>query len=337
MEIFGLEVENSQLEQALTRAYRQEFGIRDYEIEFHSEIPGRRLARVTLFLQTVSGIKSLEILVKECSEHELVVLSIANKLLSYSSPRVVLYRPAAKGMWVFLENIPTWVDIGGEGRTNENMLDGLYEIHRVFFDDAQALLDSFNVFTVVTKETLLSGVLRALQDVDEICSDHIVAELFRDWEKVREKVNSKLDTLDELDFPMTLLHGSYYPNTVRGMRDEENRFHVIAYDWQYSAIGWPQIDLALLLDRVDLIAESQNQKGPSPVLLERYWTRLQEEFGRVDYVQFKRVYEICYLYRALPLIRWWAKGFIARPAQAPGRAVLEIEMKLNKIIGGKSE
>jgi len=337
MEIFGLEITNETLERALIKAYHQDLGIRDYEVEFSSEIPGRRLAKVTLFIQTASGVKSMEILVKECSEHELVVLSIANKLLPYSSPKVILYRPAAKGMWVLLENVSKWVDIGGESRTNESMLDGLFAIHKVFFDNVQALLDNFNVFSVVTKETLRSGVLRALQDVDEIRSDRVVVELFEDWSQVQESANSKLSSLDKLDFPMTVLHGSYYPNTVRGMRDAEGRFHVVAYDWQYSGIGWPQIDLALLLDRLDLIAESRGQKGPSPVLLERYWTRVHEEFGRVDYDQFKSVYEVCYLYRAVPLIRWHAKNFAAHPSQGPGRAVREIKMKLDRIIGKESE
>jgi hypothetical protein len=337
MEIFDLEIVNKELEQALTKVWRQELGIRDYEITFHSEIPGKCLAKVTLFLQTVSGVKTMEILVKESSEHELVVLSIANKLIPYSSPKVILYRPAARGMWLFLENVSTWIDIGGRERTNERMLDGLYEIHRVFFDDVQALLDNFNAFSVVTKETLRSGVLRALKSVDEIRFDRVYQRLFEDWGEVQESANSKLDSLDKLDFPMTVLHGSYYPNTVRGMRDEEGRIHVVAYDWQYSGIGWPQIDLALLLDRVDLIAASQGLESPSPVLLERYWTRVHEEFQRVDYDQFKCVYEICYLYRALPLIRWWAKNFVARPLHEASRAVNEITMKVEGILGKKNE
>jgi len=337
MEIFGLEIANDELERALARVYRQELGIRDCEIELHSEVPRQRLAKVTFFVQTVSGVKSLEVLVKESSEHELVVLSIANKLLPYSSPKVILYKPAPMGMWVVLENVSTWVDVGGKERTNESMLDGLYEIHREFFGNTQVLLGSFNVFTVVDEKTLRSGILRALQDVDELCSDHVVAELFGDWTEVLATVSSKLDALPDLDFPFTLLHGSYYPNTVRGFRDAEGRFHVVAYDWQYSAIGWPQVDLALLLDRVDLIAESQGQQGPSPVLLERYWERLQEEFEDVDYMRFKNVYEICYLYRAIPLIRYWARKFIAHPSREPGQAVREIEMKLGKIRGRESE
>jgi len=169
MEIFGLEIADNVLERALAKAWRQDLGIRDYEIVFHSELPGRRLAKVTLFLQTVAGVKTMEILVKESSEHELVVLSIANKLIPYSSPKVILYRPAVRGMWLFLENVSTWVDIGSRERTNERMLDGLYAIHRAFFDNVQALLDNFNAFSVVTKETLRSGILRALKDVDEIC------------------------------------------------------------------------------------------------------------------------------------------------------------------------
>jgi hypothetical protein len=333
MEVFGLRITDEELGHALARSYQEELIVRSCNIEIHSDFPPRRLAKVDIHVQTAQGLKQLEILVKEGSRHELVAISLANKVLPYSSPKVILYKFFPNGAWIFLENFSTWVDVGGKERTYERMLDGLYTIHRVFLDRTDALTSNFNAFPTVSGEQLRASINRTLNDLDELRGNHIVSGLFVDWRAIREKIDERLSNVKVLSFPMTLLHGSYYPNTVRGLIDSENRFHVVAYDWQYCGIGWPQIDLALLLDRLDVISRSRNQKEPSPVLLGRYWMQLGEDFRDLEYTQFRDVYEFCYLYRALSLVRWWLKGFIASPIKEPGRAVLEVETKFDRILG----
>lgn len=334
MEVFGLRIADEELGYALARSYQEELIVRSFEIEIHSELPTRRLAKVDIHVQTAQGLKHLEILVKEGSRHELVALSLANKVLPYSSPKIILYKFFSNGAWILLENFSTWVDVGGQGRTYERMLDGLYAIHRVFLGHADTLTSNFNAFSIASGERLRASARRTLDDLDSLRENHIVSGLFERWGDIREKIVERLSAAKALSFPMTLLHGSYYPNTVRGLTDSEGRFHVVAYDWQYSAIGWPQIDLALLLDRLDVIFGFRGEKGPSPVLLGRYWMQLGEEFRDLEYEQFRDVYEFCYICRALPLVRWWLKSFIANPTKEPGRAVLEVEVKFNRILGG---
>jgi len=331
MEVFGLQISDEELGGALVRVYQQELVVRSYDLEIHSELPTRRLAKVEVYVQTDGGVKNLELLIKEGSRHELASLSLANKVLPFSSPRIILYKFFSNGVWLVLENIATWVDINSPERTSERMVDGLYAIHRVFFEGVDILSRNFSIFPATSEEQLRSSISRTIADIEKLHSNTIVADLFETWPAVKACIDNCLATLP-LNFPMTLLHGSYYPNTVRGLLDSEGRVHVVAYDWQYAAIGWPQIDLALLLDRLDVIAMYQDQRGPSPVLCERYWIQLSEEHPTLDFEQFISVYKFCYIYRALHLIRWWTKSFIGHPTREPGRAVLEVKIKLEKIL-----
>lgn len=331
MEVFDLRISDEELGGALARVYQQELVVRSYELEVHSELPTRRLAKIEVYVQTAEGIKELELLIKEGSLHELAALSLANKALPYSSPRVILHKLFPNGAWIVLENISTWVDVNSPERTSERIVDGLYAIHRAFLGSVDVLSSNFSIFPTTSEAQLRASISRTLTDIEELRDNKIVADLFETWPAVRECIDDRLSS-SELDFPMTLLHGSYYPNTVRGLLDSEGNVHTVAYDWQYAAIGWPQIDLALLLDRLDIIARYQDQRGPSPVLCGRYWMQLYEEYPELDFERFISVYKFCYIYRALHLIRWWTKGFIAHPSREPGRAVLEVQIKLEKML-----
>ncbi len=331
MEVFGLQISDEELGGALSRVYQQELAIRSYELEVHSELPTRRLAKVEVHVQTAGGIKRLELLIKEGSRHELAVLSLANKILPFSSPRMILHKFFPDGVWLVLENIATWIDVNSPERTSQRMVDGLYAIHRVFLGSVDVLSSNFSIFSVASEEQLRASISRTITDIEELRSNKIVSDLFETWPAVRECIDNRL-AVPLLDFPMTLLHGSYYPNTVRGFLDSEGTVHVVAYDWQYAAIGWPQIDLAILLDRLDMVAKYQDLQAPSPALCGRYWTQLFDEYPELDFDRFISVYKFCYIYRALHLIRWWTKGFIAHPTREPGRAVLEVNIKLEKIL-----
>lgn len=335
MEVFDCSVSDEELGGALARVYQQELVVRSYELEVHSELPTRRLAKAEVFVQTAEGVRSLELLIKEGSRHELAALSLANKVLPYSSPRVVLYKFFPSGSWIILENIATWVDVNSPERTNTRLVDGLYAIHKVFLGRVDVLSSNFSIFPTTSEEQLRASISRTIADIEELRSNEVVVDLFETWPAVRECIDNRLSSF-QLDFPMTLLHGSYYPNTVRGLLDPDGSVHVVAYDWQYAAIGWPQIDLALLLDRLDIIARYQDLRGPSPALCGRYWMQLYEEHPELDFEQFISVYRFCYIYRALHLIRWWTKGFIAHPTREPGRAVLEVKIKLEKILEDRS-
>ena len=331
MEVFDLQISDEELGGALARVYQQELVVRSHELEVHSELPTRRLAKVEVHVQTAEGIKSLELLIKEGSRHELAALSLANKVLPFSSPRIVLYKFFSNGVWIVLENIATWVDVNSPERSSQRMVDGLYAIHRAFLGRVDVLSSNFSIFSTASESQLRSSISRTIADIEELRSNEIVADLFETWSDVRERIDNCLTT-SLLDFPMTLLHGSYYPNTVRGFLGSEGRVHVVAYDWQYAAIGWPQIDLAILLDRLDIMARYQDLQGPSPVLCGRYWSQLCDGYPELDFERFISVYKFCYIYRALHLVRWWTKGFIAHPTREPGRAVLEVKVKLEKIM-----
>jgi hypothetical protein len=331
MEVFDLQISDEEFGAALARVYQQELVVQSYDLEVHSELQTRRLAKAEVYVQTEGGVKILELLIKEGSRHELAALSLANKVLPFSSPRIILYKFFPKGVWLVLENISTWVDVNSPERTGERMVDGLYAIHRVFLGGADTLSRNLSIFPVTSEEQLRSSISRTIADIEKLRSNKIVTDLFETWPAVRACIDDCLATL-RLNFPTTLLHGSYYPNTVRGLLGSEGRVHVVAYDWQYAAIGWPQIDLALLLDRLDVIAEYQDLQGPSPVLCGRYWMQLCDEHPALDFEQFISVYKFCYIYRALHLIRWWTKSFIGHPTREPGRAVLEVKIKLEKIL-----
>lgn len=333
MEVFDLQITDEELGEVLARVYQQAMVVQSYELEVHSELPTRRLAKANIYVQATEGVKNLELLIKESSRHELATLSLANKVLPYSSPRVVLYKFFSKGAWIFLENISTWIDVQGRDRVNERIVDGLYAIHKVFIGDVGVLSSNFSMFPVAAEDQLRANISRTLDDIELLRGDRVVAELFENWSAVRECIDERLNSAEPLVFPMTLLHGSYYPNTVRGLIDSRGTVHIVAYDWQYAAVGWPQIDLALLLDRLDLIAAFQGHKWPSPVLRDRYWMQLHEAHPNLNHEQFLSTYDFCYLHRALPLVRWWMKGLIQHPTRDPARPILEIKMKLAQILG----
>jgi len=332
MEVFDLVVPDDELSRSLMRVYRQNLVIKSCEAELHAIHPPKRLAKLILHVGTDSGIKTVQVLVKESSKYELIILSLLNKLLPYSCPRVILYKPAPVGMWVILENIATWIDIANTGM-GETLVDGLFAIHAPFFGNTQMLVDNFKMIPTITERLLRASVSRALREIDDLCKNSVVAEHFTEWEKVRSAVERVLELPVGLDFPTTLVHGSYYPNTVRGLMDSSGNVHVVAYDWQLASIGWLQLDLALLLDRMDIIAKDRGLEEPSPALCRRYWDIISTEFEGVDASVFDKVYSFCYVCRVLPLIRWWARCFVDQPLNS-GRAALEISTKFGRLIGG---
>lgn len=334
MQIFDLQVPDEELATALARTYRTELIILNYDFEVHSQVPKMRLALATIEVRTQEGNRTLGVLVKEGSEKELTVLSLMNKLLPYSSPKVIYHVETPSGFWLLLENITTWVSIAGAHRVNELMVDGLYYIHAEFFDNTQPLLDNIKVFPISTGERLLKTGLAALTEVSELCRSSLFAETFEEynWQQMQDGIREQMSEIKDYTFPSTIIHGNYYPNTVRAIRDSRDNVHVVVYDWQNAAVGWPQVDLVLLLDRLDIFASYQNLSKPSPVLLQRYLSMLVDEFG-IDVDLFYKGYNACYLCRVLPLMRWWMKKHTGQPTHDPSRVFLEIHTKLGIISG----
>lgn len=334
MQVFDFQIPDEDITTALTRIYRTELLLLKCDFEFHSRKVGQRLALANILVGTHEGDRPLGMLVKEGSEKELVILSLMNKLLPYSSPRVIYYVKTVSTWWLLLENIPTWVDISGRHRVNDLLVDGLYDIQAPFFGNIQPLLDNFKTFPASSGERLLKTGLTALADVNDMCSNGLFTETFEQypWSTIQEAIQEIMSVATSANFPTTIVHGNYYPNTARAIRDPRGDVHVVVYDWQNASIGWPQIDLALLLDRLDVLASFQGLSKPSPVLLQRYLSMLVEKFG-TDTDTFYEVYNACYLCRVLPLLRWWMKGHIKYPEHNPDRVLLELHTKLKTVVG----
>lgn len=334
MQIFDFQISDDDLTAALARTYRTEVLLLNYTFEFHSQHPGQRLALVNILVKTQEGERPLSMLVKEGSEKELIILSLMNKLLPYSSPRVIYYVKTPTTLWLLLENITTWVDISGRHKVNDLLVDGLYAMQQPFFDNTQLLLDNFKTFPISTGKRLLKTGLTALADVNVMCSDVLFVETFKayPWVTVQGGIQEIASVAADVDFPTTIVHGNYYPNTARAIRDSQGDVHVVVYDWQNAAIGWPQIDLVLLLDRLDVLTSFQGLSNYSPVLLQRYLSALVDDFG-IDTDAFYEVYNACYLCRILPLLRYWMRGYMKHPTYNPDRVLLELQVKLKAITG----
>jgi len=332
MQVFDFEIPDKDLEEALKESYKTDLAILRYEFEYHCKESPKRLALVLLTVQTQSGPETVTLLIKESSRRELVVISLMNKLLPYSSPKVVYYKLFSPGAWLFLENISTWVDIDGKHRVNEVLVDGLYVIHAEFFGNADRLLSNFKEFPVVDKDVLTRAASRALKAIQPLSEHELFTELFEKfhWGEIRQEVDETLSSISDLDFPNSLVHNSYYLNTTRAIRDPKGWLHVVAYDWQNAAVGWPQVDLSLLLDRLDVVARYQNLPGPSPILLARYASKLSDEFD-IDTELFYKVYNVCYLCRVLPVMKWWMHGHLCYPSRDPERVHLEVRSKLERL------
>jgi hypothetical protein len=249
-----------------------------------------------------------------------------NKLLPYSCPKVIYYVEELPTMWIFLENISTWVDIGGRHRVYETLIDGLYVVHAAFLDNTQALLDNFP-FPIVTKEVLLRAGRDSLVQVDKLSANTSFVGIFKECGWDEKAMGTILEKIKTCVFPMTTIHRNYCPNTARAIRDTQGRVHVVVYDWQNAAVGWPQVDLVLLLDRLDILARSQKLPKPSPVLLQRFAARLVDEFD-INPEMFYEVYRVCYLCRMLPLMKWWMSMYLQFPSRDPERVFLEVRSKL---------
>jgi len=331
MHVLGQYLPNEEISSSISRIYRQEVSILNCDVEVKSNTPPKRLASIELTLSTSATQKKLLAFFKETSENELVCTSLANKVMPYSSPRILWHTEAEGRCWMLLENIANWVNIGTPPRVNENMTEGLYEIHRVFLGQDDLLLQHFNTIPVASKDRMKSFATNAREELNALSSHVVAKELFVDWEKIKERVDSVLSRVGDIVFPKTLLHGNYFPSSLRGIFDSEGRVRVIAYDWLYSCIGYPQADLALLLDRIDIMANDQGLESPSPVLLQHYSDMLITEFSGVDFEQFLLTYEFCYICKILQVLKWWIRAFVKHPTHDPARSILEIKTKLRRL------
>ena len=334
MKVFDFEIPDSELSENISAVYKCSAIVQACSFEVANNTAPGRLAKVTITVQLNDSIKSLEVLVQECSPHTLAVVSVIEKILPNSCPKIFGYRLFSDHAWLILENVATWLDASGVSRMNETALDGLYEVHAPFLGNVQPLFDHFSIFSEITKSQLNKLIPLMIAKIDKLAVDapQQVVTALEDWADVKECVMEAVQT--PLDFPTTLLHGSFTPNNIRSIQYPNNLSFVIAYDWRYSRIGWPQLDLAVLLDRLDLLAESRQYKGPSAPLLERYWLRLRIDLEStpVSFEQFVATYKFSYMCQALPLIRLWADRLSRDPERDPLRATAEIRLKCNTIL-----
>ena len=329
MNVFDLEIPEKELESSLSRIYRQSVTIHRYEVEYKTKTPFKRVAAISLILSTVSGLKELQCIIKEVATHELIATSLANILMKYSSPVVFWYKEASIGYWMLTENINKWIDIVHPSRINETLVDGLYEIHSTMLGSTDALAANFNSFPISDSSFLSSRARRSLTDLHKLSRDRVVIELFDDWSTTVDHIEKNLSL--DIDFPMTWVHGNYHPSSVRGIVDSSSNVRVAVYDWMYSCISYPQMDLASLLDRIDIMSNGQGLQSPTPILLDRYESMLIDEFENIDLEAFRDTYKFCYTCKMLPLLRWWTKCFIEHPTKEPERCILEMDTKLKRL------
>ena len=328
MIVFDLQVPEQVLEAALGSAYRSKLKILKFEFLKYRDDEPQRLGLLTLTLDTADGIKSLEVIVKESTKHELLITSIANKLFPYNSPKVIYHELLDSKAWLLLENIKTWVDVCDRHRVNETLLDGLYEIHRVTFDNTAALIECFDI-PILTNDILYRRASSMLEEIQPLYEDKLFVEVFtEDIKTLLFAAKEKLKGMQDLAFPYVLAHSNYNPNSTRALQDSNGNYHVVVYDWVNSIVGWPQTDLVILLDRLQFAAFYQGLPDPSSILLERYLEHLLGDFN-VDTGMFFRLYKLCCICNALAVIRWWMRMHYKTPSQDPERAFLEIRAKFS--------
>jgi len=333
IKIFDISVSVEELNEKITSIYKIPASIVSYTEESHIVKPLYRLGKLNLLLESSGKRLNLSLLVKECSSVELSLTSLMNIILPYSSPKVVYYQEKLMyhlGCWMFLENISTWVDLDGSNRIYENLLDGIYEIHKQFFDKDKLLIDTFpTLFRSVTWSFMKSIIENALFEISTLSIHPSLVELFPTWEKLQLKLEKRLP--EQISFISTLVHNNYYPNSVRGMYDSRQNVRVVAYDWINSIVGWPQLDLVVLLDRIDVLTNAQLIQSPSDLLLERYLRRLRHDAINVSNEEFIKVYNLCYLYKVLPLIVILLKHFLRVENRNLKELKNELEPKISKL------
>ncbi len=106
--------------------------------------------------------------------------------MPYSSPKILWHTETEGRHWILLENIANWVNIGTPPRVNENMVEGLYEIHRVFLGQEE-MLQHFDTIPMASKDRMKSFALNALGELDALSRNVVARELFTNWEKIKER------------------------------------------------------------------------------------------------------------------------------------------------------
>ena len=335
MKVFDVLLSDEVLEEALTRTYKTKIDVLTSKFIIKNNNKPFRLGMITFTVSTNHGKKNVEVIVKDSTHHEILMQSIANKLLPYSSPKIIYYDACPESPLLIIENIDSWVDIAGISRVNETLIDGLYEMHIKTFDNTALLSNSFSI-PVMTGSTLYRRTSSFITQIGDQITNPIFERIRNiDIQELLSFATEYLVGIGQIEFPYVLVHNNFTHNSVRAIKDSNDNVHVIAYDWGNALIGWPQIDLVYLLDRVNVLAASQQLATPAPVLLLRYLNRLMNDFN-IDGNAFYHVFYTCAVCNALAIMGWWINHYVTKSTADPQRVFLEINTKLTELSNIKS-
>ena len=313
MKVFNLFVEDSDLIKVLRDYYHIPIKLQgEIQIQIVRDILGSRLAliKIPILFGEDESFRNIGILIKESTLYELDMTSIVNKLLPYNSPHLFRYDVIENSAWLWLENITTWLDDNGNPRYRvyETLIDGLFEIHNQTFDSIDIIEKTFPNIRKIEKQYIIDNCKQGFEYLCKTVKDKgpFLEVSQEDLDIIGKDLEANIYVVERNENLNTLIHGNYTPTTVR-TNIIDKYLYVVAYDWNLSAIGWPQLDLSLLIDRISVILRYQDLPSPEAQLVNRYMWKLIDYGNDCD--KFHSFYKISYFFRMFPLLIKWLNNY----------------------------
>jgi hypothetical protein len=285
LKLFNLQIPISQIESDLSRYLKKDVKIEGIQVDIARETSGSRLA-----IATISTPKKYVFLVKESTEHELNVLHIVNKVVGKFVPRVLRW-DKGESVFIWLENVPGWLN-PFLFKVAETLIDIIFEYHSYTIFNYKEVGETF-LLQLPDKGYITSVCDKALE---ALYRDQIIEK--SDLDCIKKRLGDTLNAFKQATFPLVLAHGYFVPSVIRAEGDR-----VVFYDWNCSSLTYPQIDLVLLMDRLITISNYQRYPCDIDFLLHRYLRELNDLGVKGD---FYPIYNTCYFFKILPLLRHWS-------------------------------
>ena len=299
MKIFDLNISNEQLELDLQSYYTSNVKLNTdiaISIQVGSDVLGRRLALVTIPINYEDKIQKPSFIIKETTKHELKMLSIANKIAYKFCPSILRY-DIDNSVYIWMENLTTWLD-PFLFRVMETLVDNLFDLHNSTFTRVQEISETFDL-SCITKESIISNSLKEFDRLSKLVINNQYTYINTiDLDVIKSKLDNTIDQFQKAEFPITLIHGYYVPSSIRTKGEI-----LKVYDWNFSILGYPQLDLVLLIDRIVTLVYYQQLPCYIELLIGRYINQLTD--AGINCKHFHTVYTMCYFFRILPLLCSW--------------------------------
>ena len=237
---------------------------------------------------------------KGCHTRELAIMAQDDERFARHMPRTYLsWQDDSREAYVLVQELlqdMELMDSADDTRswTTEHLnaaVDGLAEMHSVWYGREDELLKTGWVSHVPTRESMLEKTrlwemlgAHAIQEFPEWFSD-------ADMSRFRDRVYSLGDWYAEIDaMPKTLIHNDFNPRNIAFRRNGEE-LRLCAYDWELATLHLPQHDLAELL--IFTLQPDFNQDEVE-ALIERHRLKLQQCSGQIiDAEQWRRGVTLC--------------------------------------------